>query len=509
MFAFVQKWLNRSAKNNMDKKGSQSPKFEDGLTLEYYQAQASSIIKADSAQRLDNGNNCADNPNTLQDTTQCLQSSVDKLHAFTDSFTDKISSLATAKGNDLSDTRLQEEVKVAKAAIDESYEAIYKKTQTELWDLFTTAKSNLCYLKQFRERYGLNNFAVNPDKSMISVWALLAILWILESLANAYFFSGLQDLGLAGGFVISAALSASNIVLGYSFGCFSRDLRKKVNKHRNISYAFLFTFAVLAISLNMTAAMIRLAKGDISVDELLFIISNWEQISVKDVMNSLLLFIIGMSICCWSFAKSYALYKVRLSEFTKKNQQAVESRRDFMSKIDDLELELKKSADQLLCHVNASVLKARESFNIIEALLKNHEKICFEEFKMTQNLIATYQSRAMPNGQDSMNETGADASEVLSAGELELLKVMAREVDKAFYEQVQSYHLMMTNIDDLYLQAHNNAKQQQVTLLGVWTQRYHDLDPERKLTLDLIHDDDHVGYDAQQAIDMVDRELKG
>lgn len=124
--------------------------------------------------------------------------------------------------------------------------------------------------------------AIAPQygKSHIMDFSILALIILVEGLANAYFFSKASDLGLLGGWMQAITVSGTNVLAAFFLAGFV-GLRLTTNPHRPArmvaGWALFILTAVALYALNMSAAQYRdlleihsmsLAVGEVAPQEM-------------------------------------------------------------------------------------------------------------------------------------------------------------------------------------------------------------------------------------------------
>ncbi|MBR9826187.1 MAG: hypothetical protein GYB36_10345 [Alphaproteobacteria bacterium] len=163
---------------------------------------------------------------------------------------------------------------------------------SELRRVTTDAHHQSQNLEYFRRSWGgavrdenlhkVKPIAIAPQygKSHIMDFSILALIILVEGLANAYFFSKASDLGLLGGWMQAITVSGTNVLAAFFLAGFI-GLRLTTNPHRpaqRIAGWALFIVTVLALyALNMSAAQYRdlleihslqLAVGEVAPQEM-------------------------------------------------------------------------------------------------------------------------------------------------------------------------------------------------------------------------------------------------
>jgi hypothetical protein len=112
-----------------------------------------------------------------------------------------------------------------------------------LGELSAEAKSSKAELDDFRFKHHLNRKARYPSGGRLYfLYGVLAVLVVIEGVANAAFFSQGMDSGLIGGFLMAAALAAINVIVAFALG---KYLIRYIN-HRNASVKVIGVLAILA-----------------------------------------------------------------------------------------------------------------------------------------------------------------------------------------------------------------------------------------------------------------------
>ncbi len=114
----------------------------------------------------------------------------------------------------------------------------------------------------FRTEHKLTNRAAHHPDSLVWNWAIIAALFLIESIANASFLAVGLDGGLLGGFVEAVAIAALNVGVGIAVGT---QIYPYVN-HRKIAWN-IFGWVVIvvhlscAVAFNLAVAHYRVALG--------------------------------------------------------------------------------------------------------------------------------------------------------------------------------------------------------------------------------------------------------
>lgn len=157
-------------------------------------------------------------------------------------------------------------------------------------------------------------------KSHIMDFSLLAMIILVEGLANAYFFSKASDLGLLGGWMQAITVSGTNVITAF-FLIGYLGLRMTTNPHRpgrmGAGWAMVAVSTLAIFALNLSAAQYRdllevhantLALGpsaENAEDMMLAQTMNWNPFDLR-TLEARLLFLLGMTFAAIAAYKGFS-----------------------------------------------------------------------------------------------------------------------------------------------------------------------------------------------------------
>jgi len=120
-----------------------------------------------------------------------------------------------------------------------------------------TERGLLRELRRFQREHDLIRDPQYPESSIFH-YAIVALLVLLESLANAYFFAQGSDFGLLGGVFQAFLVSITNVGIGLLVGVFAlRVLHHRSLLRKSLSFVVVSLFVPLTLSFNLIAAHYR------------------------------------------------------------------------------------------------------------------------------------------------------------------------------------------------------------------------------------------------------------
>lgn len=155
-------------------------------------------------------------------------------------------------------------------------------------------------LRLFVTENGIGREPQYPESRMFEL-GIVAVVVLMESVANLSFFAPASNLGLLGGFLQAVAVALANAILGVLAGFFpARHLRDAAAWVRRLSVIGLVAYGVVAVCLNLGVArwrdlVISHASTDQGAGQLL--INPWNL-----SLPSAVLFMVGLAasgICLW------------------------------------------------------------------------------------------------------------------------------------------------------------------------------------------------------------------
>lgn len=116
--------------------------------------------------------------------------------------------------------------------------------------------------KAFRAEHGLTNRAAHHPESLVLNWGIIAVLFLIESVANASFLAVGLEGGLLGGFVEAVAIAALNVGVGVGVG---KLVYPYVNHKRAawnlFGWLFIGLHLAFTVAFNLVVAHYRVALG--------------------------------------------------------------------------------------------------------------------------------------------------------------------------------------------------------------------------------------------------------
>jgi hypothetical protein len=110
---------------------------------------------------------------------------------------------------------------------------------------------------EFKSSHGLNRPPV-PPKGHFKMYALLAIIFLIETIPNGYFLGEGSDFGFAGGYIIAIVFSAFNLLFGFFAGFFGiTHLTHRSSAKKLAGFLAVVVFLLLTIGMNFLAAHYR------------------------------------------------------------------------------------------------------------------------------------------------------------------------------------------------------------------------------------------------------------
>jgi len=137
-------------------------------------------------------------------------------------------------------------------------------TSQELTDLETETARCDARLAAIRARYRLDRPARNHQHDLLS-WSVLAVLWLLQAVLNAYFFALGHEYGLLGGTLFAMILAGVDVTLSTFFGYLGRFVRAG-RALVGVGAVFCLVGAAWIVSFNLLAAHLREALLTLPVD---------------------------------------------------------------------------------------------------------------------------------------------------------------------------------------------------------------------------------------------------
>jgi len=162
-------------------------------------------------------------------------------------------------------------------------------------------------LVQFKEEHGIDHAAHYPE-SKVYFWGLLFIIFILESMANAYFYAKGSDLGWLGGILQAFLISIANMTLSFGIGLVSlRYMLHHKSKIKKFLGALSGVVLIVLIGfLHLLTAHYRellLENPDSTVQNV--ILQTWNHPFQIAEIDSFILIIIGFFITALVIYKGY------------------------------------------------------------------------------------------------------------------------------------------------------------------------------------------------------------
>lgn len=118
-------------------------------------------------------------------------------------------------------------------------------------------------LQEFKQQHRLRRAAEYPDfRRKFLQWGLVAGLFVVESLTNASFLAGGQELGLLGAYTLAFGVSALNLLPAFLlFGPVSRGLAQVESGPKTLAVLSTISYLVFAGGLNLGVAHFREVSG--------------------------------------------------------------------------------------------------------------------------------------------------------------------------------------------------------------------------------------------------------
>lgn len=142
------------------------------------------------------------------------------------------------------------------------FKAQVKQDSLELQRLNQKLNDKTRDLENFKSAHGIVRSADYPEgASLMWRWAIILVIFVIESLGNAGFLAKANEGGLIGAYIEAIAFSVVNIVTGYLAGSFYRYRNYGASLQKVSAWLLLFAGAALALILNLALAHYREVSG--------------------------------------------------------------------------------------------------------------------------------------------------------------------------------------------------------------------------------------------------------
>jgi hypothetical protein len=150
-------------------------------------------------------------------------------------------------------------------AVEGSVQLVLRARDESLIRTQEAAEETALALNAFRVRLNVNRPAHYPEWRVMH-WAIVVVLFFVESVANAQFFSKASTFGLLGGFLQAAIISATNIGVGLLAGMQVlpwRHMREMTRKPTTFASAVAILMGFFLFLFNLATAHYRVLLEDI------------------------------------------------------------------------------------------------------------------------------------------------------------------------------------------------------------------------------------------------------
>lgn len=237
-------------------------------------------------------------------------------------------------------------------------------------------------LRKFRQDNRLHREPNYPDANWrIFSWGVVAILFLVESIANSVFLAKGNELGLVGAYGVAFGISLTNLLPPFfAFGPLSRNFVHTNFQRRLLAWISTSAYAAIAFTLNLGVAHYREVSGRLMGDAGVEVVRRMTQnpLGLQDA-ESWLLLVLGLIFSLIAFFDGYKLDDA-YPGYGKLDRLRAKARDAHRDELDEVSGALEEIRDEALEAVKRTADKAREQPRERQRIAANQRRL-IEEFR--------------------------------------------------------------------------------------------------------------------------------
>lgn len=237
-------------------------------------------------------------------------------------------------------------------------------------------------LRKFRQDNRLHREPNYPDAQWrIFSWGVVAILFLVESIANSVFLAKGNELGVVGAYGVAFGISLANLLPPFfAFGPLSRNFVHTNFQRRLLAWISTSAYTAIAFTLNLGVAHYREVSGSLIGDAGVEVVSRMTQnpLGLQDA-ESWLLLVLGLIFSLIAFFDGYKLDDA-YPGYGKLDRLRAKARAAHRDELDEVSGRLEESRDEALGAVKRTADKAREQPRERQRIATNRRRL-IEDFR--------------------------------------------------------------------------------------------------------------------------------